>query len=84
MSPRAADESTAEDIPGEPMPGDAESLPMVMDRRFKYLLCQTMQPKALTDALKAATDWVKVKSEVDREGGEGWGKDLPKGTVRNG
>jgi hypothetical protein len=87
LSPRAPAGSTeaqadAEVIPSY-KPADAESLPMVIDRRYKDLLCLTHTPKALTDALAGAAKWVAIQRGMDEE--TEWGKDLPKGgTVRGG
>jgi hypothetical protein len=85
MSPRAPAGSTEAQADAEviPMykPGDAESLEMILDRRYKDLLCLTHSPKALTDALAGAAKWVAIRRGIDSD--DDWGKDLPKGgTVR--
>ena len=63
------------------MPTDALPLGDIIDRRFKALLSLACEPKQLTDALKAATEWWKVKKASDT--GEGWGANLKGGTMRD-
>lgn len=67
---------------GEEKPSDAALLPDIIDRRFKDLIAMGLSPKELTDALKAATEWFKVKKESEQ--GDGYGSRLGKGTMRDG
>lgn len=63
----------------EALPSDAIDLRDVIDRRFKDLLALSFDPKDLTAALKAATDWWKAKQEMDA--GAGYGVNRGKGTM---
>ncbi len=65
--------------PMDERPEGAMALGDIIDQRFKDLLSLSCEPKQLTDALKAATDWYKVKRDADQ--GEGYGSKLGKGTM---
>lgn len=67
-------------IPEMVRPDAAMSLDQIIDQRFKDLLTMGLEPKHLTDALKAATEWYKVKQLA--EAGDGYGAKLGRGTMR--
>lgn len=80
-APKAESEARPPTIPPlDVMPTDAMPLGDMIDKRFKDLLSLSCEPKQLTDALKAATDWWKIKREA--ESSEGYGSKLGRGTMR--
>ena len=65
--------------PMDARPEGAMALGDIIEQRFKDLLSLSCEPKQLTDALKAATEWWKIKREA--EAGEGYGSKLGRGTM---
>ena len=61
-------------------PEGAMALGDIIEQRVKDLLSLSCEPKQLTDALKMATEWWKVRKEM--EAGEGYGAKLGRGTMR--
>lgn len=74
------DEAAKAELPILPSLPDDAPLNDVIDQRFRQLFTLCTDPKDLTAALKAATDWVKVKTE--QEAGGQWGTKLGAGTMR--
>jgi len=69
--------------PADVLPSHAESFEMVVERRIKDLLNLAVEPKDLTAAIKAATEWHEVRKKYAID--SGWGSALPKnGTLRDG
>ena len=66
--------------PLDERPEGAMTLRQIIEQRFKDLLSLSCEPKQLTDALKAATDWWKATRDADL--GEGYGSKLGRGTMR--
>lgn len=80
MLPPESERDTGAIIPGDVLPSDAEPLELVIDRRVKALLTLATDPKDLTKAVEAATEWWKVRHAPDEA--DQWGNKLGR-TTRN-